>query len=241
MKYVIFVSYEGKNYSGWQVQPNKNTIQGQLQNAISQVLKCNVELVASGRTDAGVSALKQVAHFETDALVSRSFVSYCNHILPADIRILSLNKADNSFHARYCAKRKTYCYNFYISNISIPWLNEFCLQVPESVNLDILKQEAKSFVGTHNFSAFCASNGSAKNMVRTIYSAEIIQNGNVISFVVTGNGFLYNMVRIMAGTLIDIARGKITKSVKEIIESENRSYAGKTAGSVGLLLLNVEY
>ncbi len=241
MKYIIEISYDGRNYSGWQVQPNKNTIQKNIEDVLFQVLKERVEVVASGRTDAGVSAIKQVAHFETEQEITNHFVSYCNHLLPEDIRILSVNKAENSFNARYCAKRKTYRYNFYISNINIPVYDYFALKLPTTVNLEIVKKELSKIVGEHDFSAFCAANTEVKNKTRIIYSAELLKCGDIYCLEICGNGFLYNMVRIIAGTIFDIARGKLKLDINEIIKSLDRSKAGKTASSVGLLLYNVEY
>ena len=161
-------------------------------------------------------------------------------VLPEDIRVLCIETAEDDFHARFSAKKKTYLYNFYISNVNIPFLDSFALRVNDNLDIEKIEKEICSLIGEHDFSAFCASGSSAESKVREIYSARILKNDLFYSLEITGNGFLYNMVRIIMGTLIEIGYGKL-KNLREIIDSKNRSRAGKTVSGVGLVLKSVEY
>ncbi len=242
MRYIVEISYIASDkFSGWQVQKNANTYQAECEKVFEKVLGEKVSLVASGRTDAGVSAVKQVAHFDCMVKLPLNFVGRCNSLLPDEIKILSARLANADFHARFSAKRKTYIYNFYVSNIKIPYYDVFATQVKGNFDLNIAQQNLKQLLGEHNFKCFCASGSGVDDYVRKIYNVSLTQNGCLFTFKITGNGFLYNMVRIIVGTLIDISSGKNLQSVKDIISSEDRTKAGKTAPAKGLTLLNVEY
>ena len=239
MKFLLELSYLGKNYSGYQKQKNGNSIQEELEKAIEKIVGKKVLTNASGRTDAGVSALKQVVSFELDNL-PKNLDKRLNLILPEDIRVLKVEKAEEDFHARFSAKRKTYLYNFYVSNVNIPFLDIFALRVNENFDIKKVENEVFSLVGEKDFSAFCASGSQVVDKVREIYSAKILKNDLFYSLEITGNGFLYNMVRIIMGTLLEIGYGKL-KNLEKIIVSKDRSKAGKTVPPVGLVLKEVLY
>ncbi|MBE5758159.1 MAG: tRNA pseudouridine(38-40) synthase TruA [Clostridiales bacterium] len=243
MRYKLIVSYDGSNYSGFQVQKDKDTIQKRLEGALSVVLKDNISIVGCGRTDAGVSAIESVCHFDVnDEIVVGRTVGYANNILPTDIRIISIEKTDEDFHARFSAKNKTYEYYFYTGGI-VPVYEKFAVNIGYNINIDDMIKGAEMFVGKHDFSAFCASNTEVKDKVRNIFSSKIIDlNDGLYKFQICGEGFLYNMVRIIMGTLVSIGRNKIKLTdIKKIIKSKDRSLSGKTMPSKGLYLKKVLY
>ena len=239
-KYAIKISYDGKNYSGWQEQPNKITVQGTLQNALASIFHQEIKLYASGRTDTGVSALGQVAHFCVDGDFPKGFVGYINTLLPEDIKVLDVREVSDGFHARFNSKKKTYVYRLYQARTEVPLYDVNAWRVPTNFDLEKVKKELLSLKGKHDFSAFCASNTSVEDKTRTIYAASIKKSGDEILFSITGNGFLYNMVRIIVGTLVEIGLGK-KENLKAIIESKDRAMAGKTAPAKGLVLKEVIY
>lgn len=239
-KYAIKISYDGKKYSGWQEQPDKITIQGVLQTALANIFHQEIKLYASGRTDSGVSALGQVAHFCVDGNVPKGFVGYINTLLPEDIRVLNIKEVADDFHARFNSKKKTYIYRMYESRMEIPLYDANAWRVPTNFDLEKVKKELPSLKGKHDFSSFCASNTSVEEKTRTIYSVAMKKNGDKILFSITGNGFLYNMVRIIVGTLVEIGLGK-KEDLKSIIDSKDRTKAGKTAPAKGLVLKEVIY
>ena len=241
--YKIVVQYNGTNYSGWQVQENKSTIQGCIQQAIFNVTAESVEVIGCGRTDAGVSAMAAVANFFIDQDFEPNKLGRAiNAHLPADIAVLSCEVVSDTFNARFDAKSKTYHYYFYVSGARNPILDKFALQV-KNANVEDMQNACKHLVGTHNFKSFVARNSGKTNFERTIYSAQIEQvSGNLYRFSVSGNGFLYNMVRIIMGTLILIGEGKRAHgAMRDIIAAKDRTKAGKTVDPVGLMLYTVEY
>jgi tRNA pseudouridine38-40 synthase len=255
-KILLQIQYKGTAYHGWQVQKGKKTVQGELQRVLSDFLRENVVLVASGRTDAGVHARAQYAHFETKSSFDFSRLPMAvARLLPPDIAIVSAVEVPNTFHARFGAKQKTYHYMCYISQVRLPLLDEFALQIKQELDVELMQQEAQNFVGTHDFSSFSANPKDPaeeedfadektlkqKTNIRTIYSCDIEQTDNIITFKITGNGFLHNMVRIMVGTLIEIGQGKITTGVKHIISEKDRECAGQTMPPHGLVLHDVKY
>ena len=235
------ISYAGKGYNGWQKQINKKTIQGVLEDVMERVLGDKIELVASGRTDTDVSAICQVAHFDLDRVIPRGLVGHLNSVLPKEIRVLNVDLTKETFHARFDAKLKTYKYYFYVGKVNNPYYDRFAYHVKYDLNYSTMQTAVKSLNGEHNFTSFCSVNTDVKNKVRTIKNATLTKNGNLYEFTITGNGFLYNMVRIIVGTLVDIGRGKITMSIPEIIKKEDRKFAGVTLPADGLVLYNVEY
>lgn len=238
MRYLILVSYNGKNYNGYQKQKNGTTIQETLENSIETLTKQKVNCVASGRTDAGVSAYAQPMHFEVEKeLDKQKFIRSINGILPEDIKVLSIIKTN--LHARFSAKKKTYVYKMYVSNIELP-LQKDALQISPNLNFKNMKKFLKLIKGTHDFLGFRASGGENETTVRTIYSAKLKKQGNYIYFSVTGNGFLYKMVRNIVGTMLKIGEGKI--NLKELKQTLFKTFkATSTAKPEYLYLQNVEY
>lgn len=239
----IVVSYNGAKYCGWQKQKDSPGIQGELEYACKKAFnQKEVEVIGSGRTDSGVHALGQVANFkvETGIPVDR-FPEILNNNLPKDIAVLSAEEVDEDFHSRYSAHRKTYRYYIYPSRIRSPFYRETSYQVKYSLDVEKMKSEIKALEGEHDFCGFMSSGSSVKTTVREIYRAELFEEGDRLVIEVEGNGFLYNMVRIIVGTMVDIGRGRITEPLKDIIESKDRDRAGHTAPPQGLFLKTVEY
>ena len=239
----IIVSYNGKNYCGWQKQKNSLGIQGELEYACQKAFKQkDTEIIGSGRTDAGVHALGQVANFlvETSIPVER-FPEILNNNLPKDIAVLDAEEVDINFHSRYSAHRKTYRYYIYPSRIRSPFYKDTSYQVKYNLDIEKMKREIKYLVGEHDFCGFMSSGSSVKTTIREIYRADLFEEGDRIVIEVEGNGFLYNMVRIIVGTMVDIGRARINESLKDIIDSKDRNRAGHTAPAQGLFLKNVEY
>lgn len=240
----LTIEYDGKDFNGWQKQPNKLNIQGSIELAIEQITGEKVEINASGRTDAGVHAWGQVANFKTNSnLPIDRFPIAINSKLKKSIRILNAEEVDEKFHSRLNCKKKTYRYIINNSSIGSAIYRNIETHIPQKLDIEKMKKAIKYFEGEHDFKAFKASGTSSKSSIRKIFKAEVfeIQN-NRIYIELTGNGFLYNMVRIIAGTLVDVGLGKIKpEDIPDIILSGKREKAGKTLPPNGLYLLNVEY
>lgn len=243
MRLVITVEYYGKNYVGWQMQRNGISVQEVLEEKFSKLLNEPIKLFASGRTDSGVSALGQVAHFDTESSFPITKLHLAmNSMLPSDIRIRAISEAASDFHAQYSAKKKTYVYRLYVSRISSPLLDITHAQVIPELDFELMKKGAELLSGTHDFKAFSSTGSGIKTTVRTLYSLTLQKSGNEITMTVTGNGFLYNMVRIIAGTLVFLGKGKLTlDDIREALDTGNRKKAGKTFPAHALLLYSVEY
>ena len=240
----LTIEYDGKDFNGWQKQPDKLNIQGSIEEAIKQVTGENVELNASGRTDAGVHSLGQVANFKTNSnLPINKFPIAINSKLKRSIRILSAEEVDLNFHSRLACKRKTYRYIINNSPVASAIYRNLETYIPQKLDIEKMKQAIKFFEGEHDFKAFKASGTSSKSSIRTIFKADIIEMpNNRIYIELTGNGFLYNMVRIIAGTLVDVGLQKIQpEDIPNIIEQGKREMAGKTLPPNGLYLVKVEY
>ena len=240
----LIIEYDGKEFNGWQKQPNKLNIQGTIEQAIKLVTGEEVDLTASGRTDAGVHAFGQVANFKTNANIPIEKVAIAlNSNLKKSIRIISAEEVDERFHSRLSCKRKTYRYVINNSEFSSAIYRNLETHIPQKLNVEKMKEAAKYFEGEHDFKAFKASGTSSKSSVRTIYRAEVIDApNNRIYIELTGSGFLYNMVRIISGTLVDVGTEKIKpEDIKNIIESKDRTLAGKTLPPNGLFLVDVKY
>lgn len=240
----LTIEYDGKEFNGWQKQPNKLNIQGNLEKVISDLTKEEIEIIGSGRTDAGVHALGQVANFKTNSNIPiEKFAIAINSRIKQSIRIKKAEEVDEKFHSRLSCKRKTYRYVINNSNCESAIYRNLETYIPFKLDIEKMQKAAKLFEGEYDFKAFKASGTSSKSSVRKIYKAEVTkQNNNRIYIELTGNGFLYNMVRIIAGTLVEVGEGKITpESITEIIDSKNREKAGKTLPARGLFLLKVEY
>jgi tRNA pseudouridine38-40 synthase len=245
-KYKLTIAYDGTAYSGWQIQNNAVSIKSLLEGALATILRTPTPVVASGRTDAGVHAKAQVAHFisETTPDLKRLHLSL-NGILPDDIRILSVEEASPDFHARYSAVSKEYHYHLHLERTTDPFKRLYAYHDYSPLDLEKMKEAARCFIGTHNFTTFAneASKGSAaKNPVRTITRLDICEEPGGIRLEFEGDGFLYKMVRNITGTLLDIARGKISvESISQLFEAKNRSLAPPAAPSRGLFLVKVNY
>ena len=237
------IEYDGKDFNGWQKQPNKPNIQGEIERAIYNITKEEVDLIGSGRTDAGVHALGQVANFKTNSNIPIEKLALAiNSQLKNSIIIKKAEEVDERFHSRYNAKHKTYRYiiNNSPCGTAIYRNLEYCF--PIKLDVSKMQEAAKYFEGEHDFKAFKSSGTSAKNSVRTIYNASVKQEGEKIIIELTGNGFLYNMVRIISGTLLDVGLQKIKpEEIKNIIEEKDRQKAGKTLPAHGLYLVEVKY
>lgn len=234
----------GKNLIGWQKQPDKLNIQGTIEKAIEQITNEKVDLVASGRTDRGVHALGQVANFKTESNIPIEKIPIAiNTNLKKSIRILSAEEVEDKFHSRLTCKRKTYRYIINNSEYGTAIYRNLETHIPVKLNIEKMQKAIKYFEGEHDFKAFKASGTSSKSSVRTIYNAEVKKMpDDKIYIELTGNGFLYNMVRIISGTLVEVGLEKIKpEEIVEIIESKNREKAGKTLPPQGLYLVRVEY
>ena len=242
-RYKITVSYLGTNYCGWQTQKNGVSVQSVLEDAFSKLFGHKTAVTGSGRTDAGVHALGQVAHFDADTSIPAEKIPFAkNTMLPEDVRVLSCEEAESDFHARFMAKEKTYVYRLYLSPHLNPLKNATAENVCVPLDFAEMERASRHIEGTHDFRCFEASGSSVKDTVRTVKKVEIIKNGEDVEIKVTGNGFLYNMVRIIAGTLVDVGKGKIrADEVEDIIKSGDRTRAGKTLPAKGLTLFSVKY
>ena len=248
MRYVMKIAYDGTEYAGWQRQKNALSVQEVLENAIERALGISVRVVASGRTDAGVHAVGQVCHFDSDALTipPERLPDCLNCYLPRDIRLIEGWGADANFDSNRSAKRKTYCYSLYVSKRDMPMKERYAVRIEDNPDLATLQMVARWFEGEHDFKAFCASGSAVKTTVRTVYEVKVEENETFgsrdIKIYVTGNGFLYNMVRTITGELLDLAMERRTKeSLLRAFETGDRGLLGKTMPAKGLLLLNVNY
>lgn len=241
--YKFRVSYDGTRYSGWQRQGNTSaTIQYKLEKAISDILREEVEVAGSGRTDAGVHAAGQVANFKTtQRLDLPDFLARLNEALPEDISVEKITLASERFHARLSAKEKTYCYSIRNDVVSQVFLRKYEYKIPEHLDTEPMRAAANLMLGTHDYRGF-SSGHTKKSTVRHISQIDIVACGSSIKIYFTGNGFLYNMVRILTGTLIEVGRGERSpESILEILETKDRTKAGFTAPPHGLCLMDVKY
>ena len=248
MRFALKIAYDGTAYAGWQRQKNALSIQEALETAIQTALGVDLRVTASGRTDAGVHAAGQVCHFDSESITvpPEKMPDCLNRFLPADVRVLEGWAADEGFDSNRSAKQKTYCYTFYVSSREMPLLERYAVRLEDAPSQEVLQQKARLFEGEHDFKAFCASGSSVKTTVRTVYEVRITESEvfgcRVIKMFVTGNGFLYNMVRTMAGELIDLAKDKRTEeSLLSAYQTGNRALLGKTMPAKGLTLMQVVY
>jgi tRNA pseudouridine38-40 synthase len=245
-KYKMTIAYDGTNYGGWQVQPNAVSIQALIEQALRVILRMPTSIIGSGRTDAGVHALGQTAHFMANRPIDISkTIASLNGLLPDDIRILEIVEVPQNFHARYSAISKTYHYRLHLDRIPDPFKIRYAYHVLHPVDLSLLKNSASSLLGTHDFTSFAneASRGTAaKNAVRTIQRLDVIQEPGGVRLEFEGEGFLYKMVRNMVGTLLDICAGKIDKDqISSILSAKDRRLAGRSVPPHGLYLIEVKY
>lgn len=246
----LIIAYDGTGYHGWQIQDNAVTVESRVTEALRELLQEPVELAGASRTDSGVHALGNVAVFDTETRIPAEKIAIAlNHYLPDDIRIQRSHEVAADFHPRYCESTKTYEYRILNARIENPVRSRYCYHVRQILDLEEMKKAAEFLTGTHDFSAFCSAGSQVKSKVRTIYAVGIKEypvpygnEGREISILVSGNGFLYNMVRIIAGTLIEVGQGRRSAaSVKEAVSEGDRSKAGPTAPPQGLTLLKIRY
>lgn len=239
----LIIEYDGTNYYGWQRQKIGNTVQQKVEEAISKVTNEEIEVIGSSRTDSGVHARGYVANFKTNArMPAEKFREAINCKLPEDISIIHSEEVTEDFHARYHSEGKTYCYTI-LNRVQPPALDRnFVYHVRWHLDIEAMKEACKFFEGTHDFKAFQTPGGSVKTSVRTITDLHIETDGDKIKIFVSADGFLYNMVRIIVGTLVMVGSKKITpEDIVEIIESKIRQRAGKCAPAQGLCLEKVFY
>lgn len=248
MRYVLKIAYDGTAYAGWQRQKNAPSIQEILENAVQAALGEEVRITGSGRTDAGVHAAGQVCHFDSESITvpPEKLPDCLNRYLPADIRAIEGWQASENFDSNRSAKRKIYCYSLYVSPREMPLKERYSVRIEGAPSLAILQQKAKLFEGEHDFKAFCASGSSVKTTVREVYQVRVEEGeshgSRDIRVYVTGNGFLYNMVRTMTGELLDLSLGKRTQeSLFTAYKTGERNLLGKTMPAKGLTLVHVEY
>jgi tRNA pseudouridine38-40 synthase len=245
-KYKLILSYDGTHYSGWQIQPNGYSIQQVIQESLTTILRTPKHVTGSGRTDAGVHALGQVAHFSHDQLLDTDKLQLSlNGLLPEDVRILTIGPVETNFHARFHAVGKIYRYHLHLDPIMSPFKQGYCYHVRHPVDLYLLQQGIECFVGTRDFSSFSnqASKGSAgRNPVRTIKRIDIVKEPGGIYLEFEGNGFLYKMVRNISGTLLDLCKGKITlEELPLLFAAKDRKQTGRALPPFGLFLAEVHY
>jgi len=240
----LLLAYDGSRYRGWQRLGNSDqTIQGKLETVLSRMLETSVEVHGSGRTDAGVHAEGQVANFHADTdMTPQEIQSYLRRYLPEDIGILDVTEAAPRFHSRLNASRKTYRYRIWNTNMPCVFDRKYVWILPDSLSIEDMKDAAKYLIGTHDFLAFCSNKHFKKSSVRTIYDISIVQVGKELQISVTADGFLYNMVRIIVGTLVEVGRGeRSARDIPAILESRVRENAGMTVPPQGLCLMEVLY
>lgn len=243
MRVLLIVAYDGTNYCGWQVQPNGITIEEVLNDRLSELFHENITVTGASRTDSGVHARGNVAIFDTNARMPAEKIAYAlNQSLPEDVKIQKSMQVAEDFHPRRTVSRKTYEYKIINRTFPMPVnrLYEHFIYVP--LNIAAMQKAAAYFVGEHDFKSFCSAHASALTTVRTIYSCEVRKEDEIIRIRISGNGFLYNMVRIIAGTLIEVGKGIYEpERVKAILDAKGREHAGPTAPAKGLTLVQIEY
>ena len=244
MKRVMLrVAYDGTNYCGWQIQQNGITVQGELNRCLSDLLKEDVETIGASRTDAGVHALGNVVVFDTDARMPGEKMSFAlNQRLPEDIRIQEAKEVAPDFHPRYCSSEKTYEYRILNRQFPLPTQRLYSYFYHYSLDEGKMRKAAEYLIGEHDFASFCGSNAQVRTTVRRVTGIDIFRTEDIVTVRVKGNGFLYNMVRIIVGTLIEVGNGMYPpERVKEILEACDRRAAGPTAPACGLTLVKIRF
>lgn len=239
----LIVAYDGTNYHGWQIQDNGITIESELNRCLSALLGEEIQVIGASRTDSGVHALGNVAVFDTESRMPAEKISYAlNQRLPEDIRIQKSEEVSVDWHPRYCDSRKTYEYRIYRGEFPMPVKRLYSYFTYRALDVDKMREAAAYLVGEHDFKSFCQTGAQVESTVRTIHSLEVEEQGADLVIRVCGSGFLYNMVRIIAGTLMEAGQGKRTpQSMADVLAAKNRSAAGPTAPACGLTLIKYEF
>lgn len=243
-RYKCVVAYDGTAFSGYQIQPDKRTIQEEIEKVLAKLHKGDaVKISASGRTDAGVHARGQVIHFDSPLSIPlEKWPVALNTLLPDDISIMSAEKVTEDFHARFDAVGKEYRYYLNTAVQRDPFNRHFAYHYPYLLDVAAMKQAAKELLGTHDFTSFCSAKTEVEDRVRTVYAIDILEHDSSLVFRFNGNGFLYNMVRILVGTLLEVGAGtRPASSMQELLDQKDRRFAGKTAPAHGLYLWQVFY
>lgn len=243
-RYKATIAYDGSGFSGYQIQPKGRTVQGEIEQVLQKLHKGQaVGVTASGRTDSGVHARGQVIHFDSPLRLSGDqWIKAFNSLLPDDISFLKAEEAGSDFHARFDAVKKKYKYFLYSGPVRDPFKRHFAAHVRGSLNVEAMREAAGYLTGTHDFTSFCSAKTETGNRVRTLFELDMEEHGNELVLTFIGDGFLYNMVRIIVGTLLDVGSGKMDiGAIPDILAAKDRTLAGKTAPAEGLYLWEVYY
>lgn len=243
MRVFLKIAYDGTNYCGWQIQDNGITVEEVINKTLTELLQEDIAVIGASRTDSGVHALGNVAVFDTNTRIPAEKISFAlNQRLPEDIRIQESRQVADDFHPRFCNSRKTYEYKILNRRFAMPTERLYSHFVYMPLNFEKMQEAAAYIVGEHDFKSFCSSRSQVENTVRTVYSLDLRKEGDMIHISICGNGFLYNMVRIIVGTLMKVGLGIYPpEHVKEIIEAKDRNVAGPKAAACGLTLIQIEY
>ena len=243
MRILLTVSYDGTDFCGYQIQPNGRTVEEVINLAIEKLTGEKVKSVASGRTDSGVHALSQKVHFDTSSTIPpEKFSNALNPLLPCDVKVIKSQRVADTFNARYSAKNKTYRYSFFVSKMEEPLETRYKTLLPSMPDIALMKDGAKLIEGEHDCKCFLASGSSVKDTVRTVYSIKIVRKGRYLDIFVKGNGFLYNMVRMIAGALVAVGEKRLSLAeLEQVILTGDRQNKIKTMPAKGLTLFSVIY
>ena len=239
----LVVAYDGTNYCGWQVQPNGVTIEEKLNKSLARLTGEEIRIIGASRTDSGVHALGNVAVFDTESSIPPERFAYAlNQRLPEDIRIQLSEEVEPDFHPRYCDSEKTYEYRILNRKFPVPTERLYTYFYHYKLDVDKMKAATSYLIGQHDFASFCGAKAQVKTTIRTVTGIDVWRDGDIVTIRVTGTGFLYNMVRIIAGTLVKIGMGVYPpEKMEEILEEKNRAAAGPTAPAQGLTLMGIEF
>lgn len=240
---LLKISYIGDNYCGWQFQPNAVSVQQAVGEALQKAVGFKTNVTGCSRTDSGVHAIEYFCHFDGDFNIDcKTVVNAVNFYLPPDIRCLDCKTVDSDFHARYSCKGKNYIYKIYNSQIMDPFLINRVWHIKPELNIESMNEFCSALCGTHDFSSFCSAGTTVSDFVRTVTECKVFEDGNLVTISVSADGFLYNMVRIIAGTAVYVSQGKIAPSdALLVIDAHDREKAGITAPPQGLYLNRVFY
>lgn len=242
-RFKLVVAYDGTHYCGWQSQPNGVTVEGVLNQKLSELLKEDIQVIGASRTDSGVHALGNVAVFDSETTIPGEKLSYAlNQRLPKDIVVQHSCQVEDDFHPRHCDSRKTYEYQIYNAQFENPLYSRYSHFVFIPLRIEAMQKAAEIIKGEHDFKSFCSSRGQQLTTVRTVYDLDVTKEGSMVKICVSGSGFLYNMVRIIVGTLIKVGLGVYPPEyVQEILDAKDRTKAGPKVPAKGLKLIGIEY
>ena len=242
-RFKLDIAYDGTHYCGWQIQPNGITVEEVINEKLSELLREDIKVIGASRTDSGVHALGNVAVFDSETNIPGDKLSYAlNQRLPDDIVIQASCQVADDFHPRYCDTQKTYEYKIYNAKFENPLYSRYSHFVFLPLDIEKMQQAAEIIKGEHDFKSFCSARGQALTTVRTIYQLDVTKEDNMVKIRICGNGFLYNMVRIIVGTLIKVGlKVYPPEHVQEILDAKDRSKAGPKVPAKGLTLVNIEY